>query len=118
MVLGRRCSNDKEDRQKCYSKGDVRHIYQISISESYPEACSIIADILISDLFPKLISKLMLDELNSALTSYIDKVWRLPQIDSFFTQYLSSSKELQSAFQIDEHSSMISFYLKNNSTQL
>ncbi|CAF1145573.1 unnamed protein product [Rotaria sp. Silwood1] len=107
--------------KQCYSKSDNITVYGISISETYPETRSILADILISDLFPKLISKLMLDELNNALQSYIDKAWRLPQIDSFinlfFTQSLSLSTKLQSAFKIDAHSSMISFYLKNNSTR-
>ncbi|CAF1192166.1 unnamed protein product [Rotaria sordida] len=107
--------------KQCYTKVDGLTIYISSISESYPEARHLVADILISDLFPKLVSKSMLDELNNSLNSYLDQAWRLPQIDSFinsfFTKSLSSSTKLQSSFKIDTHSSMISLYLKQKSTR-
>ncbi|CAM4963222.1 unnamed protein product [Rotaria socialis] len=73
-------------------------------------------------LYPKLIHKSMLDELNDSLSSFTIKIWRLPQIDSFlnlfFTEHLCSSTKIQSSFDIDQHSSLISFFLKNKSTQL
>ncbi|CAF4467932.1 unnamed protein product [Rotaria sp. Silwood2] len=107
--------------KQCFSTSDNIRPDGTPISKSYPEARSILADILITDLFPKLISKTMLDELSNSLDSYIDEAWHLPQMDlfinTFFTQSLSSSTKLQSTFQIDEHSSMISFYLKNKSTR-
>ncbi|CAF4130372.1 unnamed protein product [Rotaria sordida] len=107
--------------KRCFSTSDNIRPDGTTLSKSYPEACSILADILITDLFPTLISKTMLDELSNSLESYIDEAWHLPQIDSFintfFTQSLLSSTKLQSSFQIDEHSSMISFYLKNKSTR-
>jgi len=92
-----------------------------SLSTSYPNARHLIADILISDLFSKLLSKCMIDELNDSLSSYLEKSWCLPQIDSFinsfFMDYLPSSRKLQSIFQIDIHSSIISLFLKKRLTQ-
>jgi len=93
-----------------------------SLSESYPTARHLIADILICDIFPKLVSKCMLDKLNDCINSTWAKPWHLPQIDSFinslFIDYLPSSKKLQSTFQIDRHSLLISLFLKKRSTQL
>jgi hypothetical protein len=63
----------------------------------------------------------MVNELNNLLSSCEGKFWCLPEIDSFlnefFTKSLPSSSKLQSAFQIDTHSSIILLYLKNNSTR-
>jgi len=91
------------------------------ISESYPQTRNIIVGLLISDVFPKLISKCMMNELNNYLSPSMLKFWRLPEIDlflnEFFTKSLPSSTKLQSAFKIDTHSSMIFLYLKNNSTR-
>jgi len=92
-----------------------------SLSESYPIARNLLADILISNVFSKLLSKCMLDELNDSMNSYLAKSWRVPQIDSFinsfFMDYLPSSTKLQSVFQIDTHSSIISLFLKKRLTQ-
>ncbi|CAF1560999.1 unnamed protein product, partial [Adineta steineri] len=125
-------SSNKEQKEKiqrfatkilkeCSSKNDVYRIFTASISKTYPETRHILANILISDIFPKLISKSMLNELVSVLNSAIDEAWRLPQIDSFidkfFTEFLPSSIKLQSSFSIDSHSTLISFYLKNRSTR-
>jgi hypothetical protein len=92
-----------------------------SLSESYPIARNLLADILISDVFSKLLSKCMLNELNDSMNSYLAKSWRVPQIDSFinsfFMDYLPSSTKLQSVFQIDTHSSIISLFLKKRLTQ-
>ncbi|CAF3309553.1 unnamed protein product [Rotaria socialis] len=108
--------------KRCYTKNDSLTITSSSIDESYQEANKIFADILLSDLYPKLIHKSMLDELNDSLSSFTIKIWRLPQIDSFlnlfFTEHLCSSTKIQSSFDIDQHSSLISFFLKNKSTQL
>ncbi|CAF4130497.1 unnamed protein product, partial [Rotaria sp. Silwood2] len=105
----------------CYSKGDYITVNSSPINESYPEARRLFADILVQDVFPKLISKLMLQELNNALDIFIENAWRLPQIDSFlnlfFLESLCSSTKLQSSFEIDGHANIISFYLKNKSTQ-
>ena len=93
-----------------------------SLSELYPTARSLIANILISDVFPKFISKCMLDELNDSIDSYLQKSWRIPQIDqflySFFFDYLPSSKNLQAVFELERHFSIISSFLKPRSTQL
>jgi hypothetical protein len=64
----------------------------------------------------------MLDELNNSLNFCLKKSGYLPQVDSFITSFfidhLPSSTKLQSAFQIDTHSSIISMFLKNRSTQV
>jgi hypothetical protein len=48
--------------------------------------------------------------------------WHLPQIDSFlhsfFFEHLRNSTKLQSIFDIDEHSFLISLLLKSRSTRL
>ncbi|CAF3429777.1 unnamed protein product, partial [Rotaria sp. Silwood2] len=106
----------------CYSKNEDVTAYISLINESYPETRRILANIFVSDVYPKLVSKLMLDELNKSLELYIVNPWRLPEIDSFinlfFTKTLCSSIKLQSSFKIDEHSTIISFYLKNHLTQI
>ncbi|CAF0772013.1 unnamed protein product [Rotaria sordida] len=107
--------------KQCYGKSNSLTIHTSSIGESYPETRLIFAYILISDLYPKLVSKSILDELNNSLNSPIVKAWRLPQIDSFinsfFTKSLCSSTKLQSSFKSNIHSSIISFYLKQKSTR-
>jgi hypothetical protein len=63
----------------------------------------------------------MLSQLNNQLSLSIEKAWRLPQIDlfvnRFFTETLRSSTKVQSAFEIDTKSELISFFLKNQSTR-
>ncbi|CAF4787876.1 unnamed protein product [Rotaria sp. Silwood1] len=107
--------------KRCFSMKNGLKLQIHSLSESYPIARNLIADILIADVFPKLLSKYMLDELNDSIRSYLPKSWRLPQIDSFinsfFIDYLPSSITLQTVFQIDTHSSIISLFLKKRSTQ-
>jgi hypothetical protein len=87
-----------------------------------PKARHFFANILISDIFPKLISKCFVTEINNLLMKYFDDGWRLPQIDlflhSFFFEHLRCSTKLQSAFDIDEHSFLISLFLKPRSTRL
>ncbi|CAF5162735.1 unnamed protein product, partial [Rotaria sp. Silwood1] len=61
----------------CFSTSDNIRPDGTTISKTYPEARSILADILITDLFPKLISKTMLDELSNSLESYIEEAWHL-----------------------------------------
>lgn len=91
------------------------------MSESYPMLRSLLADILISDEFPKILSKCMLDTLNDAVNCSMQKSWLIPQMDSFinsfFVENLLSSIKLQSAFHLYQHSSMVSIFLKNRSTQ-
>ena len=64
----------------------------------------------------------MLDELNYLLNCVMIKPWRLPQFDSFlnlfFTEYLCSSANLQSVFQLKRYSMIISLFLKKSSTRL
>ncbi|CAF4276987.1 unnamed protein product, partial [Rotaria sordida] len=72
----------------CYGKSNSLTIHTSTIRESYPETRHIFADILISDLYPKLVSKSILDELNNSLNSPIVKAWCLPQIDSFIIRFL------------------------------
>ncbi|CAF4880269.1 unnamed protein product, partial [Rotaria sp. Silwood1] len=107
--------------KRCFSMKNGLKLQIHSLSESYPIARNLIADILIADVFSKLLSKYMLDELNDSIRSYLPKSWRLPQIDSFinsfFIDYLPSSIALQTVFQIDTHSSIISLFLKKRSTQ-
>ena len=85
------------------------------------EARHIIANIVISDLYPNLVSKCMLNELNNHLTNQITDAWCLSEIDSFlksfFTESLPSSTKVQSSFGIDTHSTLISFFLKTKSTK-
>jgi hypothetical protein len=84
-------------------------------------ACKLLANILICDVYPQLISKSILDQINNSFNSFFSKPWLLKEIDSFlnsfFTDYLPSSSKLQSTFQIDTHSQMISLFLKKHSTQ-
>ena len=96
-----------------------------SISEagdSFPEANRMITNVLISDVFPRLLSKSLVEELCSCLCSFERKSKCPAEIDSFlntfFTQSLPSSFKLQSAFQIDSHSALIAVFLKNRSTRL
>ncbi|CAF0937391.1 unnamed protein product [Rotaria sordida] len=100
--------------KQCYGKSNSLTIRTSSIGESYPETRHIFAYILISDLYPKLVSKSILDELNDSLSSPIVKAWRLPQIDSFinsfFTKSLCSSTKFQSSFKINRHSSNIMLF--------
>ncbi|CAF4030110.1 unnamed protein product, partial [Adineta steineri] len=107
--------------KKCYSYPNSLTINGSAISELYPKTRNIIADILVADVYPQLVSKYMLTELNTSLESYLDKAWRLPQIDifinKFFTKTLPSSSTLQSAFSLDRRATLISFYLKNRSTR-
>ncbi|CAF3289844.1 unnamed protein product [Rotaria sp. Silwood2] len=107
--------------KRCFSTKDSLKLHIQSLSESYPRARNLIANILISDVFSKFLSKGMLDELNDSISSYLPKSWCLPQIDSFinsfFIDYLPSSTKLQTAFQIDTHNSIISVFLKKRSTQ-
>ncbi|CAF3902890.1 unnamed protein product [Rotaria sordida] len=107
--------------KRCFAMKNNLKLDIESLSESYPIARNLIADILISDVFSKFLSKCMLDELNDSIDSYLQNSWRLSKIDSFinsfFIDYLPLSTKLQTVFQIDRHNSMISLYLKKRSTQ-
>jgi hypothetical protein len=91
------------------------------IDESYVETRHTLANIFISDLYPNLVSKCMVNELNNHLDCQIIDAWRLPEIDSFlksfFTESLPSSTKLQSSFKIDTNLTLISFFLKTKSTK-
>jgi hypothetical protein len=106
---------------RCYSKNDSLTIHHSEIPESYREARHIIVDIVVSDVFPKLVSKCLITELKNFLTSTSKRTGCWPEIDSFlnefFTKSLPSSTKLQSSFQIDTHSAIILYYLKNKSTR-
>ncbi|CAF3971219.1 unnamed protein product [Adineta steineri] len=107
--------------KRCFSVDDKLTFYVEPLSEAYPIARNLIANILISNMFSKLLSKCMLDELIYSINQYLKKPWRIVQIDtfinSFFMDYLPSSIKLQSIFKIDKHSSLISLYLKQRLTQ-
>ncbi|CAF3603480.1 unnamed protein product, partial [Rotaria sp. Silwood2] len=75
----------------CYSKNEDVTAYISLINESYPETRRILANIFVSDVYPKLVSKLMLDELNKSLELYIVKPWRLPEIDSFINLFFTKN---------------------------
>lgn len=87
-----------------------------------PKARRLFADILVEDIFPKLISKRLVTEIQNVLIKCFDNAWRLPQIDSFlhsfFFEQMCQSTKLQSEFNIDEHSSLISLLLKSPTTRL
>ena len=87
-----------------------------------PNARRLLANIFVEDIFPKLISKSMITEIQNLLTNCFHNAWRLPQIDtflhSFFFEHIRCSRKLQSEFNIDEHSSVISLLLKSRSTRL
>lgn len=87
-----------------------------------PKARRLFANILVEDIFPKLISKRLVTEIQNLLINCFHNAWRLPQIDSFlhsfFFEQMSHSTKLQSEFNIDEHSSLISLLLKSRSTRL
>jgi len=80
-----------------------------------------IVKILLTNVFPRLASKCMVNELNNLLSYYNTKYYCLPEIDlflnEFFTKSLPSSTKLQSSFRLDTHSSFITLYLKNKSTR-
>ncbi len=108
--------------KQCYSKTDNAPNRISTINKSYPSTRKIIINLLLSDVFPRLVSKGMVNELNNFLSSYNDEKQKcLPEIDlflnEFFTKSLPSSKKLQSSFNIDTHSSMIKLYLANKSTR-
>ncbi|CAF3787569.1 unnamed protein product [Rotaria sordida] len=94
----------------------------VLLYRSFPIARNLFANILISYIFPKLISKCLITEINNLLLKHFDNVWRLTQIDSFlysfFFEHLRYSTQLQSAFDINEHSFLISLLLKPKSTRL
>ena len=87
-----------------------------------PKARRLLANALVSDIFPKLISKYLVTEINNFLMKCFHNAWRLPEIDSFlhsfFFEHLPGSTKLQSAFDIDEHSFLISLLLEQRSTRL
>ncbi|CAF1219378.1 unnamed protein product [Adineta steineri] len=107
--------------KKCYSYPNSLTINGSSISEFYPKTRNIIADILVADVYPQLISKCMITELNISLKECLDKAWCLPQIDMFinrlFTKTLPSSPTLQSVFPLGINATLISYYIKNRSTR-
>ncbi|CAF0890845.1 unnamed protein product [Adineta steineri] len=107
--------------KKCYSYPDSLTINGLAISELYPKTRNIIADILVADVYPQLVSKCMLTELNTSLKTCLDKAWRLPQIDifinRFFTKTLPSSSTLQSVFPFGLKSTLVSYYIKNRATR-
>jgi len=61
-------------------------------------------------------------EINDLLMKFFRNTWSLSQIDeflhSFFFEHLRCSTKLQSVFNIDEHSFLISLFLKPRSTRL
>ena len=95
--------------------------FNLSLSGTYPQARTLLTNYFISDEFPRLLSKLMLVELEKQIDLCVYRKWHSPQMDSFinsfFTNYLPSSSELLSAFQIDKYSSLISLFLRNCSTK-
>lgn len=86
-----------------------------------PKTRHIFADILLSNIFLELISKCLVTEINDFLANCFYNASNLPQIDrfldSFFFQHLKNSKELQSAFDIVQHSYLISLFLTPESTR-
>ena len=92
------------------------------LGDFFPEANRMIINLLITDVFPRLLSKSLVEELCDCLSSFERKSKCPAEIDSFlttfFTQSLPSSFKLQSAFQIDLHFLLIKLFLKNRSTRL
>ncbi|UJR08041.1 hypothetical protein I4U23_012318 [Adineta vaga] len=104
------------------ASSDCTCFYLESFSSFQPKTCQRIADILVSELFTKLLSKHMLNDLTEMLRYYLGKSRYIPAIDlfieSFFLNHLPLSTKLQSAFCIDAHSLLISSFLKNRSTKV
>ncbi|CAF2821052.1 unnamed protein product [Rotaria sp. Silwood2] len=106
---------------KKYCSGDVFTFDVRDIPESYTETWRQIADFLISDIYPALISESKFSTLNNSLDMFKTKVSYLPQIDSFinsfFTKTLLESEKIQSELQIGNLTTMIDLFLKNRSTR-
>ncbi len=77
---------------RCFSKSDSISSNILKINQSYRETRSILINILISDMFDKLVSKCLIDQLNNLLCPCNDKSWKMSQIDSFINKFF---KELQ-----------------------
>lgn len=86
-----------------------------------PIARSLLAELLVVDVFPRLISKGLISELVELLIRAFVDPWREVQIDrflvSFFFEHLRTSTSLQSAFKINEQSTLIEMFLRPPSTR-
>ncbi|UJR24725.1 hypothetical protein I4U23_006099 [Adineta vaga] len=110
---------------QCYSTdAGTPDSYQYSsppLSQAYPEARQIYAEILVNDLFPRFVLARSINELYRGLIYPIEKAWLMPQIDTFlnkfFTESLPSSKKLQSALCINMDNSIVKVFLENRSTR-
>lgn len=107
---------------RCYSKNESLTINISSIELLYRETRKIFGNILLNDVFPRLISKCMFSDLNHFLNNFKNDIDDLPEIDlflnNFFSNILQSSIKIQSSFHINRLSELISLYLKNKSTRL
>ncbi|CAM4845478.1 unnamed protein product, partial [Rotaria magnacalcarata] len=106
---------------KKYCSGDDFTFNVLDIPESYTETWRQIADFLISDIYPALISGSKFSTLDNSLDMLKTKVSYLPQIDSFinsfFTKTLLESEKIQSELKIGNLHAMIDLFLKNRSTR-
>ena len=107
--------------QECFSIEECLRIQISSLPLGCPKARHLLAEIFVSNVFSKYLSRTMLTDLNDSIVLSFEKPWLLPTIDSFlhsfFYDHLPTSNKLQTAFQIDKNSFLISIFLKNRSTQ-
>ena len=106
---------------RCFEK-DETIIYSISnIPTSYRQTREIIVNIYLNDVFPKLLSKCRINQIDQILTPFTDQRKISSEIDlfvqNFFQTSLLSSKKIQQAFRLEEHSTLIKLFLKNPSTR-
>lgn len=107
---------------RCFSADYRVSLQDCSLTRSMPTACTLLASILINDIFPLLISKAALNEFEYILTSAFHKSWHPSEIDtylvSFFFDHLAKSSKLQAAFRIQERQNLIRMLLEERSTRL
>ena len=101
--------------------GCISYTDDLPISQAYPETRQIFAEVLVNDVLPNLVAKRRFDSMQFTVDSVIEKSWLMPQIDAFFntffTETLPSSAQLQLAFRTNSHDSLVDLYLKNSSTR-
>lgn len=87
-----------------------------------PTACNLLADILISDVFPKLISKTNIVAIQEIIVQVFPNYSYPERIDTyleaFFFDELPKSTKLQTEFKIDQYSELIKTLLNRKSTRL
>ena len=107
--------------QRCLAVRETTIYVDQSSLRGYPRCQRLLVDILLVDVFPILVSKGQLSQLNIWLNSSLHEAWRLPQIDAFlhslFHIDLRTSKKIQLSFQLNEHLPLLLLFLKARSSR-